>query len=205
MEMNVNSLQVTSHSCSDYQKPPFASQSWACDHSGSPEVKFGNGAMNFGPSSQYTIDSRKPFEFRMDFPTENGVLKGHITVSQHGKQVRGTMHNLENMRKPLTDGMVLVLDAWQSEDMTWLDGGASACHAPETCNLQSTKFYDLVIKRLSGPAPAPAPSPNSACPGQGDFDCAWAERWGCHRDDGTEGFCRCCCERTSGSCKWSGR
>lgn len=61
----------------------------------------------------------------------------------------------------------------------------------------------------SPPAPSPsppAPSPSS-CPGnQGQCNCAWAAGgFRCGADDGSECFCRCCCEHTAGhSCNWHG-
>lgn len=206
MEMNKHTLQVTNHACSDYRTPPARSSSGACDHGGSPIVKFGNGAHDFGPGSDYTIDSKKRFEFRMDFPVEGGNLMGRIKLSQEGRTVRKTMHNLNNIWGALSDGMALVLDAWHSEDLTWLDGGV--CHTPEHCNMASTVFDSFVIEKLSD-----QPTPDSRrrrrhddkhCPSQNGFDCGWADQWGCNNDDGTEGFCRCCCRRMSShSCKWS--
>lgn len=65
----------------------------------------------------------------------------------------------------------------------------------------------------SSPAPSPtppsptppSPTPPSQCPGnQGQCDCAWTGGGAkCGADDGSECFCRCCCEHTSSlSCKW---
>merc|ERR1712039_33052 len=115
-----------------------------------------------------------------------------------GRTVRKTMNNLNNIWGALADGMALVLDAWHSEDLTWLDGGV--CHTPEKCNMASTVFDSFVIKKLSN-----QPTPDSRrrrrhgnqCPSQNGFDCGWADQWGCGNDDGSEGFCRCCCHRMS--------
>lgn len=146
MEMNGRAFLVTSHPCSDYQKPPFDSASWACDHIGSPQSFFGNGKTDFGPGPGFEIDSQKPFRFKIDFPTVDGVLKAITTLTQGANQVRATMENIENMRGPLTDGMVLDLDSWFSEDLAWLDGGA--CTAPEQCNRRPVKFTDIVLQSL---------------------------------------------------------
>mmetsp|Transcript_133032 Transcript_133032/g.332005 ORF Transcript_133032/g.332005 Transcript_133032/m.332005 type:complete len:447 (-) Transcript_133032:229-1569(-) len=201
MEMNKHTLQVTSHACSDYKKPPARSSSEACDHGGSPTIKFGNGGQDFGPGSQYTIDSKKRFEFRMDFPIENGNLVGHVKLSQEGRTVSKSMYNLNTIWGALADGMALVLDAWHSEDLTWLDGGV--CHTPERCNMASTAFDSFVIQKLTGSRRRRRRRSGNRCPGQNGFDCGWADQWGCNNDDGSEGFCRCCCERMSQSCRWS--
>lgn len=200
MEMNTRTMQVTSHPCTDYRRPPFQSRSSACDHGGHPEIKFGNGRHDFGAGGGYTIDSQKKFTFTMEFPTEDGKLKGYVTLTQNGLTVRQTMHDLNAVRKPLTDGMVLVLDAWQSRDMTWLDGGV--CHAPEQCNLQSTKFSNFEIVKLGGePAPGPQPQPGGVCQQQSSCGCGWATHW-CGPDDGSKCWCDCCCERNGGTCNW---
>merc|ERR1719188_2420917 len=116
--------------------------------------------MDYGPGSGFTIDSQKSFEFKMEFPTVDGILKGIVTLSQGGKSITGTLDNLEGVRAPLTDGMVLDLDSWENEDIQWLDGGV--CHKPERCNRKSVVFSNIVLERLSdSPAPAPAPSPPS--------------------------------------------
>jgi len=208
MEMNKHTLQVTSHACHDYKKPPARSSSSSCDHDGHPIEKFGNGGHDFGPGSHYTIDSKKRFEFRMDFPIVDGTLKGHIKISQDGKSVRKTMDNLNSIWGPLADGMALTLDAWHSEDLTWLDGGA--CSKPEHCNMAATVFDSFVIEKLDTNHPSPDSRRrrdrrrrSHGCPGQNGFDCAWADRVGCNNDDGSEGFCRCCCHRMSSHhCKW---
>merc|ERR1719436_1884537 len=60
--------------------------------------------------------------------------------------------------------MVLVLDAWQSENLAWLDGGS--CEVPERCNLASTRFTNISIKALESQAP-----PSDGCPGKGWCGC----------------------------------
>merc|ERR1712232_171092 len=52
--------------------------------------------------------------------------------------------------------------------------------------------------------PGPKPSPSAAqCPGQHHCGCSWARSVNCGVDDGSECWCRCCCEHTSShSCKW---
>jgi len=74
-------------------------------------------------------------------------------------------------------------------------------HAPPTCR---------------GPAPGPSPRPPSPspsppapskCPGnQGQCNCSWTAGGArCGRDDGSECYCRCCCEHVSRhTCKWHG-
>lgn len=43
-----------------------------------------------------------------------------------------------------------------------------------------------------------------SCPGQGNCDCSWiAGGANCQQDDGSECFCRCCCEHRGGQCKWN--
>lgn len=205
IEMNTHALQVTNHKCSNYQKPPKQYGNWECDHGGSPIVKFANSGSEFGPGDHFTINSQQPFEFRMDFPFEGGVLKGHVVLTQRGRTVRHTMHNLDSIRGPLTDGMALVLDAWEATDMTWLDGGS--CGNPSSCNKQSTIFENLVLTALgggppspAGPSPASTPAPSTAGPGPSppQCDCDWANSGTCVHDDSSACFRVCCC-----SCDWA--
>jgi len=215
MEMNIHSFQATSHPCSDYRTPPFTSQSWACSHGGDKWVKFGNGDRNYGPSDSFTINSQKPYVFRMEFPTVNGVLKAVLTLTQGDKMITATMDNIENMRAPLTDGMVLSLSSWFSEDgLDWLDGGV--CPSPQKCNRKSAIFESIVVEELPKPTttaittttPNPyAPTTTKGahtCPVKGACGCDWVAQYGCPVwDDATECYCRCCCSVT-GSCKWNG-
>jgi len=200
IEMNTHALQVTNHQCSNYHKPPTQYSSSECDHGGSPIVKFAVENLEFGPGDHFTINSQRPFEFRMDFPIEAGVLQGHVTLSQSGKMVTHTMGNLESIRGALSDGMALVLDAWEATDMTWLDGGS--CGNPSYCNKQATVFDNIVISSLDGthpsPHPTPAPSPNPSQPQVPRCDCGWANAGTCIHDDSTVCFQMCCC-----NCDWA--
>lgn len=207
LEMNVHTLQVTSHACSDYHKPPHDSQPSSCNHGGSPIVKFGNGGKDFGPGDLYTINADKPFEFKMEFPVEGGVLKGHITLTQEGRTARQSMNNLDSMRQALEDGMALVLDAWHSNDLTWLDGGA--CHAPESCNMKPTVFDSMKLEHLNHEEShrrrrsGGGGGGGTTCPGQAsNCGCEWTHKNGCSSDDGSECHCRCCCEHQGGECIW---
>mmetsp|Transcript_18077 Transcript_18077/g.63514 ORF Transcript_18077/g.63514 Transcript_18077/m.63514 type:complete len:527 (+) Transcript_18077:82-1662(+) len=210
MELNIHSFQATSHPCSDYRTPPFTSQSYACSHGGDKWVKFGNGDRNYGPSDSFTINSQKPYVFRMEFPTVNGVLKAVLTLTQGYKVITATMDNIENMRAPLTDGMVLSLSSWYSEyGLDWLDGGV--CPSPQECNRKSAIFESIVVEELPKPTTT-TPNPHAptttygahACPVKGTCGCDWVAQYGCPVwDDATECYCRCCCSVT-GSCKWNG-
>eukprot|EP00428_Durinskia_dybowskii_P005127 CAMPEP_0170306928 /NCGR_PEP_ID=MMETSP0116_2-20130129/53868_1 /TAXON_ID=400756 /ORGANISM="Durinskia baltica, Strain CSIRO CS-38" /LENGTH=601 /DNA_ID=CAMNT_0010559039 /DNA_START=74 /DNA_END=1878 /DNA_ORIENTATION=+ len=156
MEMNVHSLVVTSHTCTDYQKPPFNSQPWACDHAGGPSVYFGNGKLDYGPGAGFTIDSTKKFKYIIEFPEEDGILRGNVTLVQGEVKVSARMENLESMRAAFSDGMALDADSWFAENILWLDG--AVCTLPEACNRKSATFDRLVIESLAAPAPAPAPA-----------------------------------------------
>jgi len=46
-------------------------------------------------------------------------------------------------------------------------------------------------------------TPDRECPGKGSCKCDWAAASTCAVDDGSECFCRCCCDKMEGSCKWS--
>merc|ERR1712176_1063018 len=113
-EGNMNVQQITNHACTnDYDSHP----SWRCNKWGDPEVK--THSSDFGPGSEYTIDSRKVFTFSQRFDVDGDNFMFTTTMSQEGRQVVQRMGpgsaQLDAMLTEIQKGMVLVTGYWFSE------------------------------------------------------------------------------------------
>lgn len=128
------------------------------------------------------------------------------TISQDGKadviMNMGPSPQLQAMLTSLEQGMVFVTGYWSAPDMNWLD--RSACGSgPERCSGGPARISNWRITSNS------QRSSRGTCPNKGDCFCEWASEDPCSRatDDGSECFCRCCCEQKySGDisqCGWS--
>lgn len=85
-----------------------------------------------------------------------------------------------------------------------------------TFSIENVRISGSVVQgpappRCSGPAPSPGPGPSpgpslAQCPGEGSCGCGWTQDGAnCAQDDGSECWCRCCCEHASShSCRWHG-
>jgi len=209
-EGNANVQQITNHACThNYNGHP----DWQCNKWGDPEDKSSQGQFSMGPG--HNIDSNRKFTFSQEFRMEGGQLRVITTMSQEGRSVSFSMGPNEQLQAMLHDGslergMAFVTGYWYASDMNWLDGdecggGAEHCNRNPAyiSNWRITSNGSPVPSPEPAPSPGPAPSPpDGQCPGRGDCGCGWADK-GCGLDDGSECFCRCCCEKKGGSCSWS--
>jgi len=202
-EMNQHALQITNHNCWD----PWSRQS--CDGDGDPEMKFYPG--EFGPGDWNKIDTNQKFFFSVQMKE---VIYGdsdpanHLIVETRAwqgpnrvikKQMGGANSPMNGMWGNLAKGMVLVIDYWESQDLTWLDG--AACHAPSYCSGNKATISNMQLIKNDNP------SLSARCPAKEGYSCDWADQEGaCDNDDATEGWCRCCCTKCSSvpRCLWSG-
>mmetsp|Transcript_83957 Transcript_83957/g.133046 ORF Transcript_83957/g.133046 Transcript_83957/m.133046 type:complete len:411 (-) Transcript_83957:306-1538(-) len=197
-EMNTHALQVTNHNCGE---PP---ESWNCDGDGDPLIKFLPG--EYGPGSSNTINTDNPFNFSLQAlevikgsDSEN-YLQVFARLWQDGKTVMKSMGGqgspLNSQWGNLAAGMVLVIDYWESGDLTWLDG--ASCTAPETCSGAHADLSDM--KLITNALETPANCPDSTATG-----CS-CDSVNYNEDDGTECWCVCACSKTSlvPRCTWSG-
>jgi len=202
-EMNQHALQITNHNCWD----PWSRQS--CDGDGDPEMKFYPG--EFGPGDWNKIDTNQKFFFSVQMKE---VIYGdsdpanHLIVETRAwqgpnrvikKQMGGVNSPMNGMWGNLAKGMVLVIDYWESQDLTWLDG--AACHAPSYCSGNKATISNMQLIKNDNP------SLSARCPAKEGYSCDWADQEGaCDNDDATEGWCRCCCTKCSSvpRCLWSG-
>lgn len=202
-EMNDHALQITNHNC--YGTPTKGS----CDGEGSPMVKFG--PPEYGPGNWHTIDTTQPFKFALQVEEvivgdndPGNHLMVYIRLWQNGKSVMksfgGVGNGVNSQWKNLADGMVLVVDYWQSRNLNWLDGigcgyGAEYCsgHRADLSKMQ------IISNNLETA---------ESCPDVGACKCDWfnAETMKLS-DDCSECWCRCGgCKATTLTprCLWSG-
>ncbi|CAK9000092.1 unnamed protein product [Durusdinium trenchii] len=121
-EMNNQALQITNHNCDPVMRfvPP-----------------------EFGPGSD-TIDTTQPFNYSLTFHQNiygdgdpNNNLVAYARVWQHDtavvKSFGGQGSALNSQWQNLADGMVLVVDYWESGSMQWLDGTGCGYGYEEQC------------------------------------------------------------------------
>ncbi|CAK9032509.1 4-beta-glucanase) [Durusdinium trenchii] len=197
-EMNTHALQVTNHNCFN---PPSHS---TCDGNGDPLLKFLPG--EFGPGSSNTIDTDYVFNFSLQAqeninPSDStqNYLEVYARLWQNGKTVTKSMGGIGSplnvQWENLADGMVLVIDYWQSGDLTWLDG--ASCTAPESCsgNHADLSNMTLITNALETSGNCPEQEAANLC---NDIDAS--------SDDASEHWCKCACASTRfvPRCLWSG-
>jgi len=149
-EANNRAIQVTPHKCDAPQGHYYPS----CDRGGCAINTYHLNPNNFGPGSNFIVNSQKPFRVSMSFMTTNNVLTSIYTVvSQEGKQFSFT-HNdghcgggyLASMTDAFKQGMVGTFSYWGSTGsiMSWLD--VPPCDINEACNQANTvTFSDFRI------------------------------------------------------------
>jgi hypothetical protein len=147
---------------------------------------------------------------------------GWMTVSVDGQKIDvSNPVPSESAHKYVHDTMASVGAQIQSSQWVgWVPSGN--CQGgggldSSTYSIKNIKVSGSVVQgsappTCSSPAPGPSPTPPSPpapspsqCPGnQGQCGCDWAKGGaGCGADDGTECFCRCCCDFISShACKW---
>lgn len=202
-EMNDHALQITNHNC--YGNPSKGS----CDGDGHPMVRFG--PPEYGPGSWHTIDTTKPFTFALQVQENiagnndpDNHLMVYVRLWQNGKTVMkqfgGVGNPVNSQWKNLADGMVLVVDYWQSQNLNWLDG-VGCGYGKEYC---SGHRADLSKMRIISNDLEKAED----CPGVGSCKCDWFKaKTMAYGDDATECWCRCGgCKATTLTprCLWSG-
>lgn len=219
-EANGNAFQVTNHACS--------SATSGCNGGGTPELKWNSGN-GFGIGDSYSINTKKPFTYSIDFKEENaGTSNANlvitVTLTQGDNSLSHVMSGGEvnTMWQYLAAGMVLVVDYWDASNMFWLD--QPPCSGTEVCNYASSTLSNIRITSNTGsddsssdttPSDDNTPSsddtaesdddPSCGCPSADGYDCSWATN-SCGVDDGSEGWCRCCCPYNPNTwqCQWSG-
>jgi len=114
----------------------------------------------YGPGSSYTIDTRKPFEVRTEFPASGSELKGMRTIlSQSGKEVT-MMHStcqpeyFVALSEAMVAGMSLRITYWgdRAETMSWLDSPPCGPQACTGDNAGPGIIYNVTINHLPPPA-----------------------------------------------------
>jgi len=155
MEANSAVFSSTAHKCDPATNGHYDS----CDRSGCSDNSRDEPDA-YGPGSSYTIDTRKPFEVRTEFPASGSELKGMRTIlRQSGKQIT-MMHStcqpeyFAALSEAMAAGMSLRITYWgdRAETMSWLDSPPCGPQACTGDNAGPGIIYNVSISTLPPPA-----------------------------------------------------
>lgn len=146
MEANKYAFQTTAHSCTYAGNGHYST----CDTGGhcvQNSVQWFNhrGVNAFGPGSQNTIDTNRPFTFRVDFHENNGqFVESVVTVMQNGHTITTNCNDQSNtwMTEDIKN-MGFALSNW-SGNATWL--WDNACYG--SCNNPTLQFSNIRITTI---------------------------------------------------------
>lgn len=167
VEANNAAMQVTPHRCN---APQGKFYSW-CDGGGCAHNLGKVSPGSYGYGDGHTIDTRYPFDVKIDFRTSGGRLSSIDTVfTQNGKnhQISHTDTKcggsyIGDLTESFQKGQVVIFSYWgdtgSGQDMTWLD--VPPCDPNQGCN-GNTQIIFSNIKVSGGSGPTP-PTPGD-CP-----------------------------------------
>ena len=94
MEANTYSFRSTPHKC---DSPDSKGHYWSCDRGGNYAVDVqDNHKEQFGPGSNYEIDTEQPFHVKIDFQSESNKFQGYsTTISQNNNEIVLSNSNLD--------------------------------------------------------------------------------------------------------------
>eukprot|EP01012_Entosiphon_sulcatum_P055199 TRINITY_DN767_c1_g1_i2.p1 TRINITY_DN767_c1_g1~~TRINITY_DN767_c1_g1_i2.p1 ORF type:complete len:209 (+),score=49.46 TRINITY_DN767_c1_g1_i2:168-794(+) len=150
MEANKYAFQVTPHKCDT----PTGKYYPHCDGGGCGRNSYRQNPGAYGPGSNYTIDTRSPFDVSISFVADasNALSSVNTELRQNGKTFR-MIHDsscgqgyLPALSDALKDGMVVTISYWgdKSSTMSWLD--IPPCANTVDCNTATSfTFSNLAI------------------------------------------------------------
>lgn len=201
MEANQWVSQTTAHKCN---APSSTGHYDYCDRGGNGWLNTKNNLNynDYGPGSNFKINTLQTFHVKIDFAEKNGSFNSFtIYFSQNGNTVSMNSSNSSynaNMSDDMNN-MVFAISNWSTYD-TWLWG--DRCQASQ-CNSRELTFKNIKIKTGSaGPTPGPTPTPSNytygdACATRYDDYCnGCACYWSWPSDDpakwaSSNAACRC--------------
>ena len=134
MEANQHAFHATPHVCAD----PDDNGNYAAEHcdvvGDAYRMNFSKGkaiySREYGPSKEFTINTKKPFHVKTTFLTEDGKFTGITTdVTQDGKIITKKNDNqayLQEIYEEVSKGQVLVIASWEGDDH-WLRDSTTNC------------------------------------------------------------------------------
>eukprot|EP00443_Scrippsiella_acuminata_P096046 CAMPEP_0115607112 /NCGR_PEP_ID=MMETSP0272-20121206/18342_1 /TAXON_ID=71861 /ORGANISM="Scrippsiella trochoidea, Strain CCMP3099" /LENGTH=793 /DNA_ID=CAMNT_0003042789 /DNA_START=1 /DNA_END=2382 /DNA_ORIENTATION=+ len=146
MEANNHAFQATLHRCD-----PAVNQHYSfCDRGGCEQTTRTK-ENAYGPGSEYTIDTTRPFDVDTEFLKNDGVLSGmRTTLRQDGRQEIMEHSNcnkayLAKLNDAMAAGMSLRITYWggEAQTMAWMDVppcGGAAC--------QGSNAGDAVVSNI---------------------------------------------------------
>jgi len=150
MEANNRALQVTPHKCDSPQGKYYPH----CDGFGCGRNTYKMNPNSFGPGSNFSINTQKPFRVSVSFQTSGGNLNHITTVLSQDGSARFTINHddscgggyLSSMTDAFKQGMVVIMSYWGTSGsvMSWLD--IPPCNSNENCN-ENTQviFSDIQV------------------------------------------------------------
>ena len=197
MEANKYAFHVTGHKC---DAPNAQGVYNNCDRGGqcTMDVLTNSDDFDYGPGSQYTIDTNSEFHVRQDFhESSDGQFQGYTTVLTQGSNEvilsTGDCSYLNNMTEDMKR-MVFVISNWGSDSLNWLQHGVCS----GSCSNSSTRS---IIKNIEIQTTGAAVIPDS---GSGDGDSGGSTEpteyvFGGACNNLTDGLCGSSCA----ACHWS--
>ena len=184
MEANKYAYQTTTHTCD----APSNGHYYNCNRGGTcvtntVEQWNHQGINNYGPGSQYQINTLEEFHVKLEFQQNpSGEFEAFTTtLTQNSNSVSLGCDDL-NSNQGMTgdlDDMVFAISNW-SGDASWLwkDSCGGTCGSPDLVY----KNISITTSGATPPSPGPSPSP-------GDYD--FGDSCSTRSDDYCDGTCDC--------------
>jgi len=150
MEANLYSWHTTAHRCN---APDEKGSYYWCDNGGDCLLTTHSiDPKGYGPSDDYTINTRKMFHTKISFENEDNRLSAiTVTLSQGEKEFSFSAKDeqcwgygyLDDMKGPIENGMTIAMMNWGSnwDSMSWLDR--------DTCTGDCQNKPDMYISNIS--------------------------------------------------------
>ena len=182
MEANKWAYQTTTHSCNAPQDGHYD----YCNRGGTcvtntVEQWNHQGIHNYGPGSQYKINTEQEFHVKLEFKTNGGQFSAFETTLTQGSNSVSIGCNDQGANQGMTgdlDDMAFAISNW-SGDASWLwkDACGGSCGSP-------TLVYKNISITTGTPSPGPGPGPK---PGNWTYGDACASK----DNDYCDGSCDC--------------
>jgi len=150
MEANNRAFAITPHKCDNPQGNYYPS----CDGGGCNQNVYRLNPSNYGPGSNYLIDTTQWFHVAIQFQSSGGQLSQIVTTLAQGSNNVQVVHNsgncggnyLQQLTQAVQKGMVVTFSYWGSDagTMSWLD--IPPCDYSQNCDPnQSVTFSNIQI------------------------------------------------------------
>ena len=155
IEANSYGFKATPHRC---DAPDSNGHYSACDGYGvdiDDALEFGSGAKDFGPGSDYNINTLKEFNYEVYFAEDNGnFVRMDISVWQWNDEHQS--YNVTSISKDISDyvdgydlgqvlrdGLAIAVSSWSAPNTEWITHGrcSGACDNPPPLFIKNIKIW----------------------------------------------------------------